>query len=513
MESSNDKNKRIAKNTLFLYARMLISLIISLFTARVILETLGVKDYGVYNVVGGVVAMFTFINSSMAGATSRFLNYEMGKDNKTELNTVFNCALLIHIGLALLIIAVAETIGLWFLNHKLVIPQDSIYAANWVYQLSIASAFLSITQAPYQASVIAEEKMSIYAYFDISNTILKLLIVYLLIVIPGNKLIIYGILTFALSALYIITYRLYCIKKFPYCRISFSALKGHKVKKMLSFSGWDLYGNMSVMARTQGISMLANIFFGTIANAAIGIANSLQAALNGFATNVTLAMKPQIIKSYASGEYEYMQKLLFRGAKFSFLILLTLSLPVLIETPFILKLWLGEIPEYTVWISRWTIAFIFFSNMSYVLVTGVHATGNVKGPSLINGTLYLLVIPITYIAYKYNLSIYTPFILNVLFVFIGSLMNLIYTKKYVQDLSLKVYITHVLGPCLMVMVLSAVLPILINYTLSSGWLRFGIVTITSIICSIVFGFYFAMNKSERAFALTQVKKILQKFKN
>lgn len=505
IETSAEKNKRIAKNTIFLYMRMLLSLFISLYTSRVVLEVLGVSDYGVYNLVGGVVAMFTFLNGSMAGATSRFLTYEIGAKTKM-LKAVFSSALFIHILLATLIIILAEAIGVWFINYKLVIPKESLYAANWVFQLSVITTFVSLTQSPYQASLIAEEKMSVFAYFDLASTILRLVIVYLLIIIPGDKLIIYGILLAILSIGTMMVYRLYCIRHFHYCHISLSSLHKDTIKKMLTFSGWDLYGNMSTMARSQGVSMLVNMFFGTIANAAIGVASSVQHAVNGFATNITMAMKPQIIKSYASEDYSYMQTLMFRGAKFSFLIILIIGLPIIIETPFIVQLWLGQVPQYSIWMIRWSLAFIFFSNMSSVMVTGVHATGNIKGPSLINGTLYLSVVPITYFAYKASGSIYIPFSLNALFVFIGAICNLLYTKMYVKSLSLKSFLSQVIFKCFLVAALSAITPIILQSFLTQNWLRFILVLFSSIAGTALFSMTIAMNAGERRFVFEAFKK-------
>lgn len=491
--------------------RMLVSLAISLYTSRVILEVLGVSDYGVYNVVGGVVAMFSFLNGSMAGATSRFLNYELGKDGGQRMKIVFNSAMTIHCIIALIIVVVAETIGLWFLNYKLVIPKESMVAANWVYQLSILTSILSITQVPYSASIIAEEKMSIFAYFDIVGTLLKLGAIFLLLILPGNKLIVYASLIAIISAGMMMVYRIYCTAHFSYCRLSLKSIDMATVKPMLTFSGWDLYGNLSVVARTQGISMLANMFFGTVVNAAMGIAGQVQGALNGFASNVTLALKPQIIKSYASKDYAYMSQLLFRGAKFSFLIILFLALPILIETPFVLRVWLTTVPEYTVWICRLTLGFIFFSNMSVVLVTGVHATGNIKGPSLINGSMYLSVLPLTYIGYKCHLGVYTPFILNVVFVFLGAMANFYYTKRYVAILSFKSFLSNVVIRCIVVALISAILPIIVTHTMPDGWLRFITVCIASFTSTVVFSLLFAMNKGERQMVFSAIKQLKSRF--
>lgn len=490
---------------------MLVSLCVSLYTSRVVLEVLGVSDYGVYNVVGGVVGMFTFLNASMAGATSRFLNFELGKRESQQMKTIFNSAMIIHCLIALLIVIIAETVGLWFLNNKLVIPEQSMYAAQWVYQLSILASILSMTQVPYNASIMAEEKMSVFAYLDITSTFLKLCIVYLLLVTPGNKLIAYAALIAALNMGMMIAYRIYCIRHFPYTRISLRYIDKSTLKPMLKFSGWDLYGNLSVMVRTQGISMLANMFFGTIVNAAIGIASQVQIALNGFASNVTMALKPQIIKSYAAKDYEDMAQLLFRGAKFSFLIILFLALPILIEMPFVLRVWLKTVPEYTVWICRLALGFIFFSNMSVVLVTGVHATGDIKPSSLLNGSMYLSVLPLSFIAYKCHLSVYVPFILNVIFIFIGAMANFLYTKRYVTILSFRKFFLQVVVRCIAVSVLASVLPLAISSYMHEGWLRFIFVCIVSFAMTALLTLYLAMNSGERKLVFNYLKKLKRKF--
>lgn len=506
--------KRIAKNTAFLYVRMVVSLMVSLYTSRLVLEVLGVSDYGVYNVVGGIVGLFTFINASMSGATSRFFNFELGKNPEgRKLQEVFNSALLIHIIVAIIIVIVAETIGLWLLNNKLVIPAQSMNSAQWVYQISVFSAMISITQVPYNAALVAEERMNIYAIIELISTFLKLAIVLLLWVLNGPKLLIYSALVAVVSISIMLTYRIYCLRHFVYCKINFSMVERTFMKPMLTFSGWDTYGNMSTMARTQGISMLANMFFGTAVNAAMGIAGQIQAALNSFATNITFAIKPQIIKSYSAGDYAYTKQLLYKGAKYSYLIILLMALPVLMETPFVLSAWLKTVPEYTVWICRWTLIFIFFSNMSFVFVTGVHASGDIKRPSMINGSIYLSVVPITYIAYKLHGSVYIPFILNALSVFVGAMLNLYYTKRHIPNISIREFLYHDLGICLLVTVLSAAIPFGLHIVMPIGWIRFISVTLCCIVSVSFFSWKIALNASERTYVARMTKNSIIKLKN
>jgi len=385
--SSN--SKRIAKNSAVLYVRMLLSLAVSLYTSRVVLDVLGVDDYGIYSVVGGVVAMFAFINVSMSGATSRFLTYEMGRGNGSRLRDTFSTALLIHIGVAAIILVVAETVGLWILNCKLSIPAESMTAANWVYQCSIAASMISITQVPYNACIIAHENMNVYAYIEIANVMLKLGIVYLLLVVGGNKLIIYGILVLAVNIIIASLYRVYCLRKFPECRFRYIFDK-NILKPMLSFSGWDLYGNMCVTARTQGIVMLINVFFGVAVNAAAAIATTVLTTLSSFASNIVIAFRPQIIKQYAAGESGEFNKLVTNCAKFSATLFLVLAAPVIAEADYVLTLWLKTPPPYSVSFCCICLAATFVMVMNNAIVTGIHATGKVKALSVISGTLYLL---------------------------------------------------------------------------------------------------------------------------
>ncbi len=294
MSDQSANNKRIAKNTLMLYIRMLLSMVVSLYTSRVVLEVLGVEDYGIYGVVGGVVAMFSFLNSSMAGATSRFLTFEMGRGDEQRLKDTFSSALIIHIGIALVVFILAETVGLWFLNNKLVIPDGRMHAAHWVYQLSILGMFVSVTQVPYNASIIAHEKMDVYAYIELLNVFLKLGIVYLLTIGNFDKLILYAILVLAVNVLVAVTYRFYCVRYYEESHFR-CVLNREVLKPMLGFSIWEILGHFGFTFRTQGTNMVLNMFFGVIINSAVGIATTVQNVLSLFTNNVLVAIKPQII--------------------------------------------------------------------------------------------------------------------------------------------------------------------------------------------------------------------------
>lgn len=494
MTDTASNNKRIAKNTLMLYIRMLLSMVVSLYTSRVVLNTLGVEDYGIYGVVGGVVSMFSFLNASMSGATSRFLTFEIGKGDFQRLKETFSSALIIHIGIAFVIILLAETVGLWFLVNKLVIPAERMEAAHWVYQLSVLSMAVSVTQVPYNASIISHEKMDIYAYVEILNVTLKLLIVYLLVIGNFDKLILYAVLTLAVSIIIAFIYRIYCIKHFAECHFYWS-WNSEMLKTMLSFSGWDLYGNMSVMARQQGVNILLNLFFGPLMNAASAIASQVQGAIGAFASNVLTAAKPQIIKLYASKESEQMVSLIRDTIRINFFLLLIFTIPLLCEMDFVLKIWLGDVPDYTSIFCIYTLLFNFFANMSVVLVTGIHATGRIKRPSLINGSLYLMVVPLSYITFLLKSEALVPYVFNLLAVFCGMISNGYTLKLYVKEFSLYTYITKDLSLCIFVLLITFSLTYSLHYIISEGWIRLLLVINFSTIILLLIGYNMILSKS------------------
>lgn len=434
-EGQPSNSKRIAKNALMLYVRMFLSMIVGLYTSRVVLNTLGVEDYGIYGVVGGVVSMMGFLNASMSGATSRFITFELGKGNTQQLKDTFSSAMIVHIGIAMVVFIVAETIGLWFLNNKLVIPENRMYAANWVYQLSIFSAMLGITQVPYNACIIAHERMGIYAYIEILNVSLKLLIVYLLLIGNFDKLILYAILTLAVSVIVIMTYRIYCIRNFSECH--FHWIWDKKIlKPLLSFSGWDLYGNISVTVRLQGTNFLINMFFGVILNTASSITSTIVGVITGLATNISNAFRPVIIKYYAAKQFYNMQDAMTNNAVFMLLIMGIPSIPLLIDTSFYINLWLETVPTYTDIFCRILIGTTLFGLINSVIVTGIHATGHVSLLSFISGSVYLLNIPTTYLIFKQNHAPEAAYFIQSISTIIVLVINSFIIKNLIPQLSL-----------------------------------------------------------------------------
>jgi len=492
------QNKRIAKNTLYLYIRMFFTLIVSLYTSRVILDVLGVEDFGIYGIVGGFVGLFSFINASMSGATSRFLTYELGVGDVNKVKNVFSTSIFVHIGIALLVLIILETIGLWYFETQLILPNDRLFAARLVYQFSIFTSLFSIVRIPYMALIIAYEKMNIYAYLEIANVFFKLIVVYLLLLSDIDKLVLYAVLMLVITVIITGCYIIYCNTSIFKSKVKF-VYQRELVYPILSFSGWDLFGNMSVVARTQGVNVLLNLFFGPLLNAAYTISSQVQSAVAMFGYNVVTAVRPQIVKSYATKDYQRMNSLIIYASKFVYILLLILSIPLIVETDFILKLWLKNVPDYTVIFCKYTLLFNFFATVSTVLVSAIHATGNIKRLSLINGLLYLMVLPFSYIAYKVGSGPAIAFLLNIIFAFCGMLFNIYTLKIYIKEFPVKQFVFRVLLFCFFVTLVSyfSVKPIL--NILSEGFLRFLSVCILSTFVILFLTYLIGLNKEQRSY--------------
>ena len=503
-------NKRIAKNTLFLYFRMLLTMGVSLYTSRIVLDTLGVNDYGIYNVVGGVVVILGFLNSSMSGATSRFLTFELGREDSQKLKETFSAALTIHFIIAGIILILGETAGLWWLENKLVVDPDRMVAARWVYQLSLLSAMVSITQVPYNATIIAHERMNVYAYVEILNSLMKLGIVFLLVAGNFDKLILYAILTLCVSIIIAMIYRLYCLKSFSESHYKFSWNK-EIIHPMLSFSGWDLYGNMCVTAKTEGVNVLLNHFFGAAINAAYGIATQVNGVVLQFSNNFLTAVRPQIVKYYAANEIIKMQDLMINSAKFSFLLIYLISFPLTIENHFILHLWLKEVPEYAVVFCQLNMVSILVTFLfgAVVVIYAVHATGKIKNISILGGSIYILVLPISYIFLKLGYSPVIPLIINALLMLIYCLAILFVLKSLFYQVSILQILIKVTFVCLLLALLSSLLPSYFHFHFDENWKRFVAVGISFIISISFSGYFIILSKDMRKKLL---KLVLNKLK-
>jgi len=502
-EKNASNNRRIAKNAVMLYIRMFLSMIVGLYTSRVVLNTLGVEDYGTYGIVGGVVGMLGFLNASMSGATSRFLTFELGRGDKKRLADTFSSALIVHMGIALIVLVVAETVGLWFLTHKLVIPEGRMPAAHWVYQMSIASAMLGITQVPYNATIIAHEKMDIYAYVEILNVTLKLLIVYLLTIGHFDKLILYAALVLVVSMIILMIYRIYCIRHFHESRFHWIWDKTI-LKPLLSFSGWNLYGNMGGIFQQQGTNFVINFFFGVAMNAAVSIGLTVANTVNQFSSNVMLAFRPQIIKLYSIGEKAQMRELTILGIKVIMFIYCLVAVPVYLEVDNLLQIWLVSPPDNSAIICRLFLVSIFFETIRYLIIINIHASGSVRLVSLFSGTLFILIPVLTYLAYYYGGVMELAIVFIILSNLLLCLINIHLVKYYIQIEVKQYYFTIVL------VTLIAALSLFISYYIRDLLIPDGYIHIitNTIISIMVVGTLFLLccfDKVQRRFVFSFIK--------
>lgn len=378
---------------------MILVMGVSLFTSRIVLRELGVSDYGIYSLVGGIVALFGFFNAAMSSATQRYLSFDIGKGDQEKLRKTFSASLTIHAGIALLVLILAETIGLWYVNYKMVFPPERSFAVNVVYQFSVFSFLLGIIQVPYNALIIARERMNVYAYVSILEVILKLIIVFMLVYFGSDKLITYAILTFVVSFIIRMVYQIYCRKNFKESKYKFEYDKEY-YRELMSYSGWSLFGNIAAVARGQGINVVLNLFFGTVVNAAYGITLTVQGAVQSFVTNFQVAVNPQIIKNYAKGDLNAMQLLIFRSSKLSFFLFFILSFPIILNTEYILNLWLTVVPEHSVIFIQLAFIYLMIDSISYSLIIAVQATGKIKKYQMILGTFIFLNLPIAYLVLR-----------------------------------------------------------------------------------------------------------------
>ena len=506
MSTQSNNNKRIAKNTLLLYFRMFGIMAVSLYTSRVVLKTLGVEDFGIYNVVGGVVAMFAFINSAMASTTQRYLTFELGKNNIYALNRVFCVSMLIHIMIASIIFVLGETIGLWFFYNKMFFPAERIDAALLVYQLSILSTIVMIVSAPYNACIIAHEKMSAFAYISVLEVLIKLGIVYVLWLTPWDKLKLYAILMFLAQVLIRIIYGRYCSRNFS--ETKFKMVRNKSLfKEMLSFAGWNLWGNCASVFYTQGLNILLNMFFGPVVNAARGIAVQVQAAIMQFSNSFQTALNPQITKSYATNDLNYMHRLIFNASKYTFFLMLFLSVPVLLNMPFLLKIWLSEYPEYTVSFSRLMICCTIVDAVANPLMISASATGNVRKYQSLIGGILLCILPVSYLVLRLGANPMSVFIVHLAICVIAFIVRLFVVRPMIS-LSIVAYCKEVVLKVFLVCLISLVVPCLEYIYIDGEAYRFVITSVTSFIATLLAVYFAGLNNSEQLFVKRHIVRIL-----
>lgn len=452
MKSDRFNNKRIAKNTILLYIRQILTMVVSLYTSRVVLNALGVDDYGIYNVVGGVVLMFAFLNSTMASASQRFLAYDIAQGNEQRLKQTFGLTFLSYIIVAVIAIVLCESVAVWFLNTKLNIPADRIEAANWVLQCSIFMFVLNILTTPFLSAIIARERMGVYAYASIVDALLKLIAVYMLTVIPSDKMKVYGLLMLAVTFSMTAFYAIYCRGRFCECKCLYYYEK-RRLREMFSFAGWNVLGSIANITRSQGINIVLNIFFNPAVNAARGIAYHVNSAIASFSNNFYTAVRPQIIKTFAVKEYEQMFNIIFYSSRLAYYLLFIISLPVLLLTDELLTYWLVNPPELSVLFVQLTIVNSLIEVLNYPLVNGLQACGKIRGYQIFISVSYLMVLPIAFCLYKLGYPPETAMVVNIVIVTSCSIPRLLFCKKYIRldileyckNVIVRIFIVTILG--------------------------------------------------------------------
>lgn len=506
LDSSKD-NKRIAKNTLLLYIRMIFTMLISLYTSRLVLNTLGITDYGIYNVVGGIISLLGFITSSLGGASSRYLTFELGKGNINKLKKTFGNILSIHILFSIAILILGETIGLWFFYNKLQIPIERFDAAFWVYQFSIFTSIVSFISIPYNAVIIAHEKMSAFAYISIIDVILKLLIVYLLLIIPYDKLIIYSIFFFCIQFFDRIIYGIYCSKHFEETHARLRIDK-NLFKELFSFAFWTMGGNLACIGYTQGLNILLNIFFGPAINAARGIAVQVQNIVSNFCLNFQTAINPQITKNYANKDLTQMHTLVQISSKYSFLLLYLISLPLILEAPIVLKWWLGIVPEHTINFLRIILCTSLIVSLSNPLVISIYATGNIKKFQIIEGSILLCIVPIAYISLKYyGVSPEIVFLIHFLIELITQVVRIRLVLPAIK-MKQQIYYRGTIIPIIKVVLASSIIPLLAYYYLQPNFFSFLLMCIICVTSILMTTYFLGCNPQEKIYIINLLAELI-----
>ena len=503
VRNNRENNKRIAKNSLMLYLRMVFMTVINLYTSRIVLQTLGVEDLGIYNVVGGIIFFLSFLTGSLSAASSRFITYALGQNNLDNSRKVFGNIVYIHLLFAAIIILVGETLGLWFVSTQLNIAINRMEAALWVYHFSVLTSALTLMYTPYNAMIIAQERMSAFAYITISDAILKLLIAILLPIIPYDRLIAYALLTFCIYAFDFFIYFFYTV-------INFAEVKAKLVldkvmfKEMFIFAGWTMNGNLAVFGYTQGLNILLNIFFNTTINAARAIAVQVQHVASTFCYNFQMALNPQLTKNYAQKNYYRMHELLIFSSKYSVFLLLFICIPMILEAPLILSWWLGSYPNYTVIFIRYTLLITLLTALANPIIISVHATGNLKKFQLIEGSILLMIVPIAYVLLKYfNTPPESVFVTHICIEICTQYTRLKIVFPMIK-LDIHKYFKLVIKPILLVCITAPIIPIIIFLCLPQNLLTFIIICTISCINIALSIFWLGCTALERSFIFNKI---------
>ena len=505
MPSVNNTN-RIAKNTLLLYFRQILIMLVSLYTVRVVLNVLGAEDYGIYNVVAGVVTMFSFLNSVMATASQRYFSFDLGKGDKEHLKTTFSVTFQIYFILALIIIFFAESLGVWFVNHKLIIPTERLNAANWVFQAAIITFLLKFITTPYMACIIAHENMNIYAYVSIIEVLLNLGVAFLVTVLQTDKLMVYGFLLTVVAFINTSIYRLYCHKKYDECRFSF-VKDGKLFREIIGYSWWNLFGSIATVFKNQGVAFILNIFFGPLLNAAQGIASQVRTAVSTFANNFMQAVRPQIVKKYAAEDYNGMWNILFLGCKISFFLNLIIFIPLLSNVDYVLALWIKTVPEHTVIFVKLLLLDSLIESISKPMAQANQATGKIALYQVFIGSIQFLNLPLSYTLLRLGYQAFSVYLVAIICTFGIVLCRLLFLKK-IHDFKLKAICVKVFLPCFFAAFILLFFAIIFSIN-KNNFTTFILDVFIKIVLSVIIIFFVGFNKIER---VSSIKYITSKMK-
>ncbi len=488
-------NRRIAKNTLVLYVRMIFMTLLGLFTSRIVLQTLGVSDYGVLSAVGGVISMMGILTKSLSKSISRHLTFELGKGDKEKLKDIFSTSVNVQLAIAIVILLVGSTLGMWFLNNKMNIPEGRMDAANWVMWSTIIGFMISLINVPYSAAIVSHERMAVYAYMTIFEAILSLLVVSVLYFSPIDKLKLYAVLAICSAFIVRFIYMIYCRRQFEECRYRF-VFNIPMLKELTGFAGWNFFGESAWIFNTQGIDLLINIYFGVTLNAARGIAGQVNALSTKFVTNFMTALGPQITKTYAAGNLLQMHQLVCRGAKFSFFLTILFAIPFGFEAEKLLTLWLGIVPEYTVVFVRLTFISAITTVLGNTLVTAQYATGKIRKYQIVMTVCGFWVFPLTWIAFKLGGGPTWSYIYFIL-VYFGLIFVRIYLVKDMINLPWSLYVKEVLGRSLIVFIGAFIPPLVIYLLMPPTIIRFILLCCVSLLATCFSIYWFGLQPQEK----------------
>lgn len=503
--SIGKSNSRIAKNTIFLYLRMLLVLVVSLFTTRVLLHALGVEDYGINNVVCGFVSMFSFLNTSMSNGVQRFYNFSLGRKTEYTIGEVYTASFIIQIIIAVLLFVILELVGTWYIYNMMNIPSDRVAAAYWIFQFSVVSLVLILFQIPYSAAIMAYEKMDYYAYLSIFDVVAKLIIAYSVKYASIDRLILYGSLNLLVSIISFLLYFIYAKRQFPDLRFDFKVRK-RLFKPMLAFSGWNVFGSFAYLIKGQGLNLLLNFFFGAIVNAARGVSNMVMNSIQGFQANIVIAFRPQLVQSYADGNFDRVLRLFYSLSKISFILLAVLSIPVVIEVDYILQLWLGNnIPEYTVPFTILALLNMVISSLNTPVSQVVHATGKMKNYQVGTSIVICAILPISWICLELGGNPNVVYWVSLIITILNQVVcNLLLRRVFVY--SIKDYLSKVIFPCCLFSILVPIVPIVVSILMQPSLVRLIITFVLSVLISLFVAYFVVLDHKEKNMLLGFIKK-------